>query len=371
VDSTYTAPVTAILIRDDPALRALCARLEGSAWIALDTEFMRVKTYSARLCLLQVATPEVVACVDPLAVPIEPLLDVLYQPATLKVLHAARQDLEVFFDLRQSVPAPVFDTQIAAALLGHPDQCGYATLVEKMTGHKLPKVNQRADWAARPLSPDLLAYAADDVRYLRDVYLKLDAELVTRGRREWLAEECAALTDARLYRNDPEQAWQRLKQGKMLNPAQQTVLARLAAWRERLAQKKNLPRGWIVDDPVLADIARAMPESAEQLAAVNDVEPALVRRFGKDILETVRTRRAAPPQRLWAESPRLEPGQQRLLDSVSARIQHCAREHGLSATLLAPRREMMKFVLNDPDCTLLRGWRYRLIGAELAELRST
>ncbi len=361
--------MTASLIQDEPGLRAFSARLAGAEWIALDTEFMRVKTYSARLCLLQVATPEVIACVDPLAMPIDPLLDVLYDARALKVLHAARQDLEVFFDLRQAAPAPVFDTQIAAALLGHDDQTGYATLVEKITGHKLPKVNQRADWAARPLSAELLTYAADDVRYLRDVYLKLDAELTARGRREWLSEECAALTDAKLYRNDPEQAWQRLKQGKMLNPTQQTVLAQLAAWRERLAQQKNLPRGWIVADPVLADIARAMPGSPEQLAAVNGTEPALVRRFGKEILDAVHAGREAPAQRLWAEPPRPDPAQQRLLDQVSARIQTCARDQGIAATLLAPKREMMKFVLNDPDCALLRGWRYQLIGAALVALR--
>ncbi len=361
--------MTASLIQDEPGLRALCARLAGAEWIALDTEFMRVKTYSARLCLLQVATPDLIACVDPLAVDIGPLLDVLYGPGTLKVLHAARQDLEVFFDLRQAVPMPVFDTQIAAALLGHDDQTGYATLVEKITGHKLPKVNQRADWAARPLLPELLAYAADDVRYLRDVYLKLDAELTARNRRDWLAEECVSLTATKLYQNDPEQAWQRLKQGKMLNPAQQTVLAQLAAWRERLAQQKNLPRGWIVADPVLADVARALPDSLEQLAAVNGAEPALVRRFGKEILEAVRAGQNATPQRLWAEPPRLDPAQQRQLDSVSARIQASAREQGISATLLAPRREMVKFVLGDSDSVLLRGWRYQLIGAELVQLR--
>lgn len=350
-------------------MQALCAQLAGAPWLALDTEFMRVKTYSAGLCLVQVATPDVIACIDPLAVDIAPLLDVLYDPRTLKVLHAARQDLEVFFDIRKAVPAPIFDTQIAAALAGQDDQIGYSALVEKLAGHKLPKVNQRADWAARPLAAELLAYAADDVRYLRDVYLQLDAELTARGRRAWLAEECAALTDPALYRNDPETAWQRIKQGKALNPAQQTVLAQLAAWRERVAQQKNLPRGWIVADPVLADIARALPDSPEQLAQVNGVEPALVRRFGKEILDTVRAGRDGNPQRLWAEVPRLEPAQQRLLDQVSARVQACAREQGISATLLAPKREMMKFVLSDPDCALLRGWRQQLIGAELAGLR--
>lgn len=359
------------LVQDDAALRALCARLAGSAWLALDTEFMRVKTYRARLCLLQVATPEVVACIDPLAVSIEPLLDVLYDARTLKVLHASRQDLEVFFDIRQSVPTPVFDTQIAAALTGYDDQIGYGALVEKITGHKLPKTNQRADWAARPLSPELLAYAADDVRYLRDVYLKLDGELATRDRRAWLDEECVALTEPALYRNDPEQAWQRLKQGKTLNPAQQAVLAQLAAWRERVAQQKDLPRGWVIPDPVLAEIARVQPETLEQLAAVSGLEPALARRFGEEILETLRGARKLPPLRRWQESSRPEPEQQRLLDVVSARIQACAREHSVSATLLAPRREIVKFVLGDSDCALLRGWRYQLIGAKLADLRVT
>ena len=184
--------MTASLIQDDAALRALCARLAGAEWIALDTEFMRVRTYSARLCLIQVATPQVIACVDPLALgadaqgrasaarggmpeaAIDPLLDVLYDARALKVLHAARQDLEVFFDIRQAVPAPVFDTQIAAALTGYDDQIGYSALVEKITGQLLPKVNQRADWAARPLTPELVAYAADDVRYLCEVYRHLE-----------------------------------------------------------------------------------------------------------------------------------------------------------------------------------------------------
>lgn len=359
------------LVQDDAALRALCARIAGAAWLALDTEFMRVKTYRARLCLLQVATPDVVACIDPLAVSIAPLLDVVYDSRPLKVLHAARQDLEVFFDIRQAVPTPVFDTQIAAALTGYDDQIGYSALVEKITGHKLPKANQRADWAARPLSPELLAYAADDVRYLRDVYLKLDSELAARGRRAWLDEECVALTDIKLYRNDPDQAWQRLKQGKTLNPAQQTVLAQLAAWRERVAQQKDLPRGWVVPDPALAEMARVQPETLEQLAAVSGLEPALTRRFGDDILQTLHAARTLPPRRHWQETSRPEPEQQRLIESVGTRIQACAREHGVSATLLAPRREIVKFVLGDSDCALLRGWRYQLIGAKLADLRAT
>ena len=203
-----------------------------------------------------------------------------------------------------------------------------------------------------------------------DVYLKLDSELATRGRRGWLDEECAALTNLALYRNDPELAWQRLKQGKTLTLAQQPVLAQLAAWRERVAQQKNLPRGWVVPDPALVDIARVQPETLEHLATIPGMEPALARRFGGEILAIVDQGKRLGPQRLWQESSRPEPEQQRLLDAVSSRIQACAREHGVSATLLAPRREMVKFVLGDSDCALLRGWRHQLIGAELANLRS-
>ena len=195
--------MTAPLIQDDAALRALCARLAGAEWIALDTEFMRVRTYSARLCLIQVATPEVIACIDPLAVNIDPLLDLLYEPRALKVLHAARQDLEVFFDIRQAVPAPVFDTQIAAALTGYDDQIGYSALVEKITGQLLPKVNQRADWAARPLTPELVAYAADDVRYLCKVYRHLEQKLAALGRREWLGGRGGEKEGGKVLRKRP------------------------------------------------------------------------------------------------------------------------------------------------------------------------
>ena len=267
-------------------------------------------------------------------------------------------------------PAPVFDTQIAAALTGYDDQIGYSALVEKITGQLLPKVNQRADWAARPLTPELVAYAADDVRYLCDVYRHSG----TKTRRA----RAARVAGGRVRRADgretlPQRSRVRLAapqtRARRSAPTQQPVLAQLAAWRERVAQQKNLPRGWVVPDPALVDIARAQPENAGQLAAIPGMEPALVRRFGDEILAVVDQGKRLEPQRLWQEPSRPEPEQQRLLDAVSGRIQTCAREHGVSATLLAPRREMVKFVLNEPDCALLRGWRHQLIGAELAALR--
>ena len=200
------------LIQDTTTLVSLCESLRDGPWMALDTEFMRTRTYYARLCLVQVATPETIACVDTLALrDIDPLLEVIYAPDLLKVVHAARQDLEVFADMRGTPPAPVFDTQIAASLCGYDDQIGYGTLVETITGHKLPKLHTRADWEVRPLPPDQLHYAADDVRYLRDVYQHLAQKLEDLGRTGWLQEECATLTQPALYRNDPRTACRRSK----------------------------------------------------------------------------------------------------------------------------------------------------------------
>ena len=189
------------LIQEPASLAPLCEQLRDAPWLALDTEFMRTRTYYARLCLVQVATPDVIACIDPLALPtIEPLLEVIYAPHVLKVIHSARQDLEVFADIRGAPPAPVFDTQIAASLCGYDDQIGYGALVESITGHKLPKLHTRADWEARPLPPDQLHYAEDDVRYLRDVYALLVQKLEALGRTTWLAEECAARAQVHSFR---------------------------------------------------------------------------------------------------------------------------------------------------------------------------
>ena len=214
---TLLFPMSESLIQNPTSLARVCESLQNQPWMALDTEFMRTNTYYARLCLVQVATPEIIACIDTIALPtIEPMLELIYSPKVLKVIHSARQDLEVFADMRGAPPAPVFDTQIAASLCGYDDQIGYGALVESITGHKLPKLHTRADWETRPLPPDQLHYAEDDVRYLRDVYQFLAQKLDDLGRTDWLREECATLTSPGLYRNDPREAFRRLKQGQSL-----------------------------------------------------------------------------------------------------------------------------------------------------------
>lgn len=367
-----SAMTQAEIVQDAAALARLCARLQGEAWIALDTEFMRVDTYYARLCLIQLATPEWVAVIDPLALgDLAPLLDLIYAPRLLKVIHSARQDLEVFADLcRGTPPAPVFDTQIAAALCGHAEQIGYGALVEAVTGKKLAKLHTRADWARRPLAPELLRYAEEDVRDLCDVYTALAGRLTELGRAEWLAEECAALTDPALYRNDPEQAFRRIKPGNQLAPPAQVVLAQLAAWREREAQSQNLPRNWVLNDAALMAIARAAPPTPERLGAIQDVHGAAVRKWGEAILEAVRSGQRAPARALFEPPVRLDPGRTELLARMQARVQAVAQALGIGATVLATRRDLLDLIREPEGGALLRGWRRAVIGEELLALRA-
>ncbi len=361
--------MSGIVIADTDELQALCARLVPAPWVALDTEFMRVDTYRARLCLLQLATPAFIVCVDPLALPnLTPLLDLLYAPAITKVLHAARQDLEVLADLRGAPPTAVFDTQIAAALTGYDDQLGYGALVEAVTGHKLAKLEARTDWAKRPLTAAQIQYAEDDVHYLRDVYLHLSARLRELGRESWLVEECAALTDPALYRSDPAEAWRRLGAGTSLAPAQQSVLVALASWREREAQTRNLPRGWVVPDAALVDLARQNPASTAALATITELKPGAVRRDGAALLQVIADARATPPQRWWDPPERLDPAQMTLLKQLTTVVQQRARDAGVSATLVAPRRELLRLLRGDVSGALLRGWRRGFIGEELLAL---
>ncbi|MFZ1862467.1 MAG: ribonuclease D, partial [Candidatus Competibacter sp.] len=237
-----------LYIADHAALVAFCARLDRCSWLALDTEFVREQTFYPQLCLIQIAIPGQVACIDPLALPsLEPLLERLYDPSITKVLHAAYQDLEIFFYLGGTVPAPVFDTQLAALVLGVGDQLGYAALVKQMLGVELAKAHTRADWRQRPLPPEWLAYAADDVRYLEALYTRQLARLRERGWSEALAEDFQALTDPERYRPQPQEAWRRIREQHRLRGLPLAVLRSLTAWREEQAIQQDRPRRWILD----------------------------------------------------------------------------------------------------------------------------
>jgi len=358
----------ATIIDTPETLAALCAQLESSAWLALDSEFMRERTYYAQLCLLQVATPDVLACVDPLRVDIAPLLELIYAPERLKIVHAARQDLEVLYDIRGAVPENIFDTQIAAAYLGFDDQIGYGALVEVVCGVTLAKAHTRTNWAQRPLSAAQLHYAEDDVRYLGAIHERLSEQLVRRGRSDWPRTEFAALTDAGLYRNDPADAWRRMKNGYQLDAAGQVRLRELCVWREQRARTLNLPRSWVVRDPLLLELARRAPSGSGALAAVEGMDAQTLERHGAEIAALLERARRLPAAAVWTEPRLLTRPEAECCKRIMERVRECADRHAISAGLLATRRDVERLVLGDTDIPLLHGWRRELAGAGVLEL---
>lgn len=360
MDASAARPV---LLASEEALARFCEQLRGAPYIALDTEFVRVRTYYPELCLIQVATPEGLACVDPLAgVPLDPLLERLHDPATVKVMHAGRQDLELFYLHDGRLPGPLYDTQIAAALLGHDDQVGYGRLVETLLGVTLDKAHTRTDWAERPLSPEQLAYAAEDVSHLVTLYERTREALSERDRLAWALEDSGALLDERLYRIEPETMWQRVKgHASLRSDAQRAALAGLAAWREREAMARNRPRQWLLRDAHLLAIARALPSNRARLAQVSELPRAVVERYAQQLLEIVARAREAPPP----PTVDVDPVDPALVDALAARVRERAAELGIPASVLAPRRELMGLLRGETDLNVLKGWRARVAGDAL------
>lgn len=352
-------------------LVALCNRLYDSAWIALDTEFIRERTYYPQLCLVQVANEEQVACIDPLALTdLSPLLEILYDPTITKVLHAAHQDLEIFFNLRGALPCPVFDTQLAANLLGQGEQVGYAALVKALLGVELDKSQTRTDWSRRPLDSAQLSYAADDVSYLREVYHLQRAELESRNRLAWLTDDFRELCNPARYQVHSQEAWQRIKGNQQLRGAQLAVLRALAAWREEQASTRNRPRKWILGDEVLLELARHSPPNGEALQRIRGLEPATLRRHGQALLELITAARHQPRDRWPRLPPRrpLSPEQEALVDVMMAVVRLRGAQKGISPQILASRKDLERLLTNDQDVPLLRGWRAAVAGHEVQAL---
>ncbi len=356
-------------IQDPVALKNFCDHLQKQPWIALDTEFIRERTFYAQLCLVQIATPQHVACIDPLAITdLAPLLDVIYSPGLLKILHSARQDLEIFYDLRADVPSPLFDTQIAAALLGNDEQIGYAALVESITGVRLAKAHTRADWAARPLAPEQLSYAADDVRYLRDVYRHLAERLETQGRISWLKEECARLLDTRLYANAVEDLPLRFKQGHTLNPAAQQLLYDLLIWRERTARQRDLPRSWVISDADLLVLAQHAPRDEAQFMNIKNLRSKRLSHWGAELIGVINAGREQKGALFWPAPIRFTHEQTQLYRQILDTVRLRAQERQINPTLLATRKDIERLILGDPEALLMHGWRRSLVGEELLNL---
>ena len=354
-----------------PQLEAACETLRHSPVLALDTEFMREKTYYARLCLIQIANEQQIYIIDPLQLEyLQPLLDLLYNPDILKVVHAGRQDLELFYDLTGEIPGPMFDTQIAATLLGFADQVGYAAMVEKILGVQLDKSHTRTDWSQRPLSQKQLAYAADDVVYLMQLYPEILTRLQKLGRESWLQEDFAALSDPRMYVNDPSNSWQRVSSHGRLKPRQLAVLKNLADWREQRAQQLNKPRKWVMSDDVLLNLAQRQPDKLEKLASIRGMPESIARDCGKQLIDQIQQARNLPDSALPQTRDRFIPTreQELLIDSLLLYLKYLAYDNQVSPATLANRKEIERLIQGERELDILRGWRRRIAGQRLLDM---
>lgn len=359
-------------IDDEAKLLEFVEQIKESEWLALDTEFIREKTYHPRLCLLQISNGSVAACVDPIKIDnLQPLLDVLYDGHILKVFHAAHQDLEIFLKDWEQIPLPLFDTQPAASLLGLGDQIGYAKLVKHVLDVDLPKDHSRTDWSRRPLSEGQLRYALDDVVYLGQVYENMRGHLIEKKRLQWLTEDFAMLALPATYRPDPQQMWKKVKGKQQLHGIKLAVLQTLAAWREEQAVERNLPRKWVIKDEILIDIARRLPKNLAQLENIRGFDPANIRRHGQTLLTLVADAIQIPKASWPKDENRSQPytvAQEAMLDLLTCGLRLIANDEQLSPTAIASRKQLGKLLTGDPDAELLRGWRKAVAGDKLQEV---
>lgn len=357
--------MTDAYVNTPDALSALCNTLKDSPWLVVDTEFIRERTYYPRLCLIQIGNSEQLACVDPLALDdLTPLLELLYNPNIVKVFHSAGQDLEIFYHLRGELPAPIFDTQPAAALLGHGEQIGYANLAKALLNHNLDKSQTRTDWSKRPLSSRQIDYALDDIRYLRSLYEMLRGELTDRGRLAWLDDDLARLTNPNTYRVDQDNAWQRIKGSNRLKGVRLNVLKHLARWREQRAIRTDKPRKWVLSDNVLLDLATQLPDSLDKLKNVRSLDSQTAGAQGDTLLELIATARNEP-EALWPQfriPPKPTAAEEAKADLIMSLLHRQAALHDLSPGLLATRGDIQLLVRGKRDIPLLAGWRRELAG---------
>lgn len=362
------------LLTTTAELAALCKRLRAESFVTIDTEFMRERTYWPELCVVQLAGADEVAIVDAEApgLDLAPLGALLADETVTKVFHAARQDIEIFFLKFGDVPRPLFDTQIAAMVAGFGEQVGYDALVAALAGGQIDKAHRFSDWSARPLSPAQITYAAADVTYLRRVYEKLRAELEREGRLGWVAEEMAVLADPATYRADPEAMWQRLRP-RSSNRRFLGVLRAIAAWREREAQRINIPRQRLLKDESLLEVAATAPRTAQDLARARGVARGFAEgRSGASLLAAIAAANALPEDAL-PEAGRLNDRARpspALISLLKVLLVAKSEEHHVAPRLLASSEEIERLASEDePDVPALHGWRREVYGADALALK--
>ena len=359
-------------ISDFDGLAAFCARAADSRILAVDTEFLRERTYYPQLCLIQAATHDESVAIDPLAIDdLSPLRDLLVDERITKVFHACSQDLEVILYALGVVAAPVFDTQLAAAFVGMRQQVGYGALVERYTGVHLPKADSLTDWSRRPLDDEQLAYAEDDVRYLPGIYDAMMTQLVAKNRLGWVAPEMEQIADSSRFERAPEQAYLHLKRSGSLTRRQLAVAREVCAWRERRAAERNVPRKWVVSDEILLELSKRSPKIVDRLRRIRGTEQlsaqdadAMVRAVRKGLAMGVDTIPA--PKRRERNSAEAEGA----IDLMNALLRIIADRSGVAPQLIATRDDLLDLAQGNGDSRLSEGWRHELAGAPLERLLS-
>jgi ribonuclease D len=361
------------LITTTNDLSAACERLARHPFVTIDTEFLRETTYYPLLCVAQLASAEEAVVIDALApgIDLKPFFTLMANERVLKVFHAARQDIEIVWHGAGIIPRPLFDTQVAAMVLGHGDSISYDQLVQRITGDTLDKSHRFTDWTRRPLSPAQIAYAVSDVTHLRQVYGALVSDLGRRGRTDWMNEEMSVLTSPETYRAEPERAWMRLKT-RVRKPKELAVLIEVAAWREREAQTRDVPRGRVLKDDTINDIVLQMPTTPERLAALRSLPKGFERsKWGEGIIEAVKRGLERDPRslpRLDRPKPAVNGGA--TVELLKVLLRMTAERHSVAAKVIATVEDLDRIAGDDEaDVPALRGWRRDLFGEQALALK--
>ena len=363
------------IITDTHALTALCDTLSKEAYITVDTEFLRDRTYYPKLCLIQVAPPHgSPAAIDPLAkgIDLSAFWALMANEDVLKIFHAARQDMEIFYYEMKSLPRPIFDTQVAAMVCGYGEQIGYHNLVSDICNTVIDKGPQFTDWSRRPLSDKQLRYALDDVTYLRDAYLYLNETLEKTGRTDWVKQEMDVLTSPETYQNNPADSWERIKV-RSQKPRVYCVLQAVAAWRETEAQRRNVPRNRVIRDDALADMAIHPPSSVADLKKVRNMPPDISQSAqGEALLKAIAEANESPksqcpvPQKKEKMPQELKP----VLEMLKMLLRIKSAESDVAAKLIASSSDLQELAMrDDADIAALKGWRYEVFGKDALDLK--
>lgn len=362
--------MTYIMVTTDAELEQCCAALANSPFLALDTEFLREKTYYSILALIQVANDSLTYIIDPIALDnLDKFFDLINNPDIVKVLHSARQDYEIFYNLQGELPKPIFDTQVAASLLGYGEQIGYANLVKDLLNVEVDKSQTRTDWTNRPLNEKQLSYAATDVIYLAEIYPLMLKKLTELDRTDWLTDDFNQLTDNSCYQVDQRSMWKKIKSANRLSAQKLSIVQELADWRETQAINRNLPRKRAMSDDVIVDIANQQPQTVSELREIRQINPRLKEDELKQLLNCIDTGLKKPesewPRFARTNKPSTE--QSAIVDILSAIVQLKAFQNNISPAFVCSKKDLVRLVCGDTDSDLYKGWRKILVGDDIEQ----